>query len=70
MSGRGLSDGLIARPEDSYRLRRVVVCDQETSRMRGAKASYRAVESIITGVVTPGKQTNVLFKLHGYTVHQ
>jgi hypothetical protein len=33
-SGRGLCDELITRPEDSYRLWRVVVCDLETSRMR------------------------------------
>jgi len=32
--GRGLSDGLITRPEESYRLWCVVVCDLETSRMR------------------------------------
>jgi hypothetical protein len=30
LSGRGLCDGLITRPEESYRLWRVVVCDQET----------------------------------------
>jgi len=30
LSGRGLCDGLITRPEKSYRLWRVV-CDQETS---------------------------------------
>jgi len=34
LSGRGLCDGLITRPEKSYRLWRVVVCDLETSRMR------------------------------------
>jgi len=35
LSGRGLCDGLITRPEESYRLWCVVVCDQETSpRMR------------------------------------
>ena len=34
LSGRGLCDELITRPEESYRLRCVVVCDQETSRMR------------------------------------
>jgi len=33
-SGRGLCDGLITRPEKSYRLWCVVVCDLETSRMR------------------------------------
>jgi hypothetical protein len=31
LSGRGLCDQLITRPEESYRLRRVVVCDHETS---------------------------------------
>ena len=29
LSGRGLCDGLIARPEESYRLWCVVVCDLE-----------------------------------------
>jgi hypothetical protein len=29
--GRGLCDGLITRPEESYRLCCVVVCDLETS---------------------------------------
>jgi hypothetical protein len=31
LSGRSLCDELITRPEESYRLWRVVVCDQETS---------------------------------------
>ena len=35
LSGRGLCDGLITRPEESYRMWCVVVCDLETSsRMR------------------------------------
>jgi hypothetical protein len=34
LSGRGLCDKLITRPEESYRLCCVVVCDLETSRMR------------------------------------
>jgi len=34
LSGRGLCDELITRPEESYRLRCVVVCDLESSRMR------------------------------------
>jgi len=34
LSGRGLCDELITRPEESYRLRCVAVCDLETSRMR------------------------------------
>jgi hypothetical protein len=31
LSGRGLCDQQITRPEESYRLWCVVVCDQETS---------------------------------------
>ena len=34
LSGRGLCDELITRPEESYRLWCVVLCDIETSRMR------------------------------------
>ena len=34
LSGRGLGDELITRPEESYRLWCVVVCDLETSGMR------------------------------------
>ena len=34
LSGRGLCDELITRPEESYRLWCVVVCDLETARMR------------------------------------
>ena len=34
LSGRGLCDELITRPEESYRLWCVIVCDLETSRMR------------------------------------
>jgi len=33
LAGRGLCDELIARPEESYRLWCVVVCDLETSRI-------------------------------------
>jgi hypothetical protein len=36
LSRRGLCDGLITRPEESYRLWRVV-CDQETSNTRRLK---------------------------------
>jgi len=39
LSGRGLCDELITRPEESYRLWCVVVCDLETSRM-GAPFIY------------------------------
>jgi len=39
LSGRGLCDELITRPQESYRLCCVVVCDLETSRM-GAPYTY------------------------------
>jgi len=39
LSGRGLCDELITRPEESYRLCCVVVRDLETSRM-GAPYTY------------------------------
>ena len=39
LSGRGLCDELITRPEESYPLCCVVVCDPETSRM-GAPYIY------------------------------
>ena len=39
LSGRGLCDELITRPEESYRMWCVVVCDLETSRI-GAPCIY------------------------------
>ena len=39
LSGRGLCDELITRPEESYRMCCVVVCDLETSRI-GAPYIY------------------------------
>ena len=39
LSGRGLCDELVTRPEESYRLCCVVVCDLETSRI-GAPYIY------------------------------
>jgi len=44
LSGRGLCDGLITRPEESYRLWRVVVCDQETSKNEEAKSPLPGCE--------------------------
>jgi len=51
LSGRGLCDELITRPEESYRLWCVVVCDLETSWIRrpwpalghGAKGGKKTV---------------------------
>jgi hypothetical protein len=39
LSGRGLCDGLVTRPEESYRLWRVLVCVQETSKTRRLKSA-------------------------------
>jgi hypothetical protein len=41
LSGRGLCDKLTTRPEESYRLWCVVVCDIETSSMRSQKKRSR-----------------------------
>ena len=43
LSGRGLYDELITRPEESYRLWRVVVCDLETSKEE-AKSPLKGCE--------------------------
>jgi hypothetical protein len=56
-SSRGLCDGLITRPEESYRLRCVVVCDKETSKTRRLKPATGLWKIQPHWVVTPGKQT-------------
>jgi hypothetical protein len=43
LSGRCLCDELITRPEESYRLWRVVVCDLETSKEE-AKSPLKGYE--------------------------
>jgi hypothetical protein len=48
LPARGLCDRLITRPEESYGLWRVVVCEQETSKNEEAKARYGAVENTTT----------------------
>ena len=53
LSGRGLCDGLITRPEESYRLWRVVVCDQETSYARRLKPARGLQNTNSQWVVTP-----------------
>jgi len=58
LSGRGLCDGLITRPEESYRLWRVVVCDQETSLTRRLKPATGLWKIQPQWFVTAGKQTN------------
>jgi hypothetical protein len=45
LSGRGLCDELVPRPEESYRLWCALnVYDHETSTKRGGPGPYRAVE--------------------------
>jgi len=58
LSGRGLCDGLITRSEESCRMWRVVVCDQETLKNEEDKARNWAVKYTTQWAVTPGKQTN------------
>jgi hypothetical protein len=43
--GRGLCDGLVTRPEESYRLWRVYQCDRETSAKRGGPGPYIEMSS-------------------------
>ena len=62
LSSRGLCNGLITRPEESYRLWRVVMCDQETSIMRRLKPARGLWKIQPQWIVTLGKQTNN--KLH------
>jgi hypothetical protein len=58
LSGRGLSDGLITRPEEFYRLWCVLVCDLGTSRMRrlkfmkGCKCRIEEEEENVSRVVS------------------
>jgi len=65
LSGRGLCDELITRPEESYRLCCVVECDLETSRM-GAPyiydISHLRVNSVWTGTFNIRRDTKVLNK--------
>ena len=56
LSGRGLCDEPITRPEESYRLCCVVVCDQETSRM-GAPYIYDISNLRVNGIVHSHKKT-------------
>ena len=50
LSGTGLCDGLITRPEKSYRLWHVFVCDQETSKTRRLKPATGLLEYNYNGL--------------------
>jgi hypothetical protein len=58
LSGRRLCDGLVTRSEESYRLWRVVVCDQETSNTKRLKPATGLWKIQPQCVITPGKHTN------------
>ena len=53
LSGRGLCDGLIICSEESYRLWRVVVCDQETTQARRLRPVEGCKIQPPMGVVAP-----------------
>ena len=55
LSGRGLYDELITRPEESYRLARRCVWSRNLENEE-TKARYRAVKIQSQWAVTPGKQ--------------
>jgi len=61
LSGRGLCDELIIRPEESYRLCCVVVCDLETSRM-GAPYMYDISRLRVKSVLIYGAETCSLYE--------
>jgi len=63
LSGTGLLDRLITRPEESNRLWRVVACDQETSKTRRLKPTTGLWKIQPQWVVMPGKQTNMYMQL-------
>ena len=62
-AGRGLCDGLITRPEESYRLRCVVVCDLEKPQDEEGVACDWAVSAIGTIIVYNLPQPNSICRL-------
>ena len=68
LSGRGLCDGMITRPEESYRLWRVVVCDLETSKMRRINTATGLWKYNKRGV-TPRKQASKQTNKQTTSVH-
>jgi len=60
LSGRGLCDELITRPEESYRLCCVVVCDLETSRIGAPYIYIYDISSLrVNGPSEPGRLRDV-----------
>ena len=67
MSGRGLCDELITRPEESYRLCCVVVCDLETSRMGAPYIYINDISCLRVNYVTKITILLKLLRLHALT---
>ena len=65
LSGRGLCDELLTRPEESYRLCCVVVCDLETSRMG---APYRYDISRLRVKLCPRMQDKIFYAFHLFKI--
>jgi hypothetical protein len=68
LSARGLCHGLITRPEESYRLWRVVVCDQESSNSRRLKPATGLWKIQPQWAVTPGKQKKLSHNWHDFRI--
>jgi hypothetical protein len=67
LSRRGFCDGLITRPEESYRRWRVVVCDQENSKKRRLKPATGLWKIQQQWAVTPRKQIMLWIILSFFT---
>jgi hypothetical protein len=64
--GKGLCDGLITRPEKSYRLWCVVVCDHESSTMRRLCPTGGCFATVYKKKRTAIKQFVVIIKTHHF----
>jgi len=64
LSGRGLCDGLIIRSEESYRLWRVVVCDQETSYARKLKPARGLLNTTPNGGCSAKRKQKLDLKIY------
>jgi len=65
LSGRGLCDELITRPEESYRLCCVVVCDLETSRMGAPYVYDISTLRVNENYVVPCICLRAIWHMHG-----
>ena len=66
LSCRGLCDGLITRPEESYRPWRVAVCDQETSNTR--RLSEKKVKNVQYVLLTEHSDEALIYIPHIFSL--